>query len=642
MGTRNVDAMWQELAMENEYRSVEVSRLLNKSMAMGRVSKKLSTKKPVSGSRRISSDPTATQCKDNKNLQQGEAFSLPKVLNQLASDQRSLRKKAANALETQYFTTKEQTVDSPTATDFSEMAKPLFKRFNDPVEKVREICIRITTKCITEEEDLLRYLPYLIPAITKRINSQYGYDEESQVFSRDHFLHDAFKRGRVYVAENQVARIKPDEPSEEIRLLLLELLDAVLENAFQRRASSILHAYIFDILLVLISGVHDDFHEVNIASCRILATMSNHMVSVMKHFSVATVRTIMPLLLHRLARVRIAVVETIQALVTCPNAEKCKGSGTEAIVDLIGHRDENVIPVASFYTTEVRLNYFAKLDQDRNPMVRRAFFAMISDWMINLPDRYDYESRLLPYLLSAVSDEDPAISGDALKTLGIIGERYEREHGEEVMEMKQYGVDGKNPTYNYGAPLPPPFTAGRPSLGTRLFVRGRARRFLNPILRELANWQESTRAHAVRLLKCVLVYCEETITVDVHLLLNTLLRAWGGDHDLLPELQQCANLTGRFAAPKTYLPLMLSRIRCDSDVVPLAATAGKTTASQTAIALEMLSYLLQGSLDKMVLPHVQEIQETISLPSILDLESKAVKLALDQVRLQLTGLLERT
>ncbi|ETM99364.1 hypothetical protein PPTG_18836 [Phytophthora nicotianae INRA-310] len=643
MASRDVDALWQELEMENEYRNVEVSRLLKKSMAVGGNTKKAKT----SSTRRATSAHTTTHSptrNNNKPSKDEESFSLPKMLNRLAVEQRGVRKKAAIALETQFLNDAEQQAAQSAATDaFVEMAKPLFKRFNDPVEKVREVCIRLTTKCIAEEEDLLRYLPYLMPAITKRINSQYGYDEENQVFSRDQFLHDAFKRGRVYVAENQVTHIKPDEPSEEIRLLLLGLVDAVLQNAFERRASSILHAYIFDVLLVLISGVRDDFHEVNIASCRILASISNHMVSVMKHFSVATVRTLMPLLLHRLARVRVAAVETIRALVTCPNVEKCKGSGTEAIVDLIGHRDENVIPVASFYTTEVRLNYFAKLDQDRNPMVRRAFFAMISDWMVNLPDRYDHESRLLPYLLSAVSDEDPEISGDALKTLEILGERYEREHGEEVIEIKQYGVDGKNPMYNYRAPLPEPFVAGRPSLGTRLFVRGRARRFLNPILRELANWQDSTRAHAVRLLKCVLVYCEETITVDVHLLVNTLLRTWGGDHDLLPELRQCADLTGRFAAPRTYLPLILSRIRGDSDVVvPLAATmgGGASAASQEAMALQVLHCFLQGSLDKMVLPHVPDILDAIALPSILDLESSAVKLALGQVLLHLTKLLE--
>ncbi|KAE9231204.1 hypothetical protein PF005_g3197 [Phytophthora fragariae] len=655
METRSVDALWQELSLENEFRDVEVSRLLKKSMATSATPKKSSKS---SGSRRAArvstthSDPVADGREDCKTIKHKEAFSLPKVLNRLASEQRSVRKKAAIALEEHFLKddTKEQPTPEASATVtapemFAEMAKPLFKRFNDPVEKVREICIRITTKCIAEEEDLLRYLPYLMPAITNRINSQYGYDEENQVFSRDQFLHDAFKRGRVYVAENQVARIKPDEPSEEIRLLLLGLVDAVLQNAFERRASSILHAYIFDILLLLISGVHDDFHEINIASCRILAAISNHMVSVMKHFSVAVVRTLMPLLLHRLARVRIAVVESIRALVTCPNVEKCKGSGTEAIIDLIGHRDENVIPVASFYTAEVRLNYFAKLDQDRNPMVRRAFFAMISDWMVNLPDRYDHESRLLPYLLSAVSDEDTAISQDALKTLEVLGERYEREHGEEVIEIKQYGVDGKNPTYNYHAQLPAPFAAGRRSLGTRLFIRGRARRFLNPILRELANWQDVTRAHAVRLLKCVLVYCEETITVDVHLLVNTLLRTWGGDHDLLPELRQCADLTGRFAAPRTYLPLLLSRIRGDSDVVvPIAAMVGgsASAASQTAVVLEVLHCLLQGSLDKMVLPHVPEILDTIGTSSVLDLESKPVKLALGQVLVQLTKLLERS
>ncbi|GMF21557.1 unnamed protein product [Phytophthora fragariaefolia] len=650
MGTRDVDALWQELALENEYRGVEVSRMLKKSMATGGKSTKSSAGRRAARVSMTHSEPGDSGRGGCKASKHEEPFSLPKVLNRLASEQRSVRKKAAAALEIQFLrddTKGEATPESAgtiTAPEvFAEMAKPLFKRFNDPVEKVREICIRITTMCIAEEEDLLRYLPYLMPAITNRINSQYGYDEENQVFSRDQFLHDAFKRGRVYVADNQVARIKPDEPSEEIRLLLLGLVNAVLQNAFERRASSILHAYIFDILLLLVSGVHDDFHEINIASCRVLAAISNHMVSVMKHFSVAAVRTLIPLLLHRLARVRVAVVESIRALVTCPNVEKCKGSGTEAIVDLIGHRDENVIPVASFYTTEVRLNYFAKLDQDRNPMVRRAFFAMISDWMVNLPDRYDHESRLLPYLLSAVSDEDPLISQDAVKTLAVLGEQYEREHGEEVIEIKQYGVDGKNPTYNYHAQLPAPFIAGRPSLGTRLFVRGRARRFLNPILRELANWQEATRAHAVRLLKCVLVYCEETITVDVHLLVNTFLRVWDGDNDLLPELRLCADLTGRFAAPITYLPLLLSRIRGDSDVVvPLAATVGgsASTASQTSVALEVLRCLLQGSLDKMVLPHVPEILDTIALPSVLNLESRSVKLPLGEMLLQSLATLE--
>ncbi|CEG42856.1 HEAT, type 2 [Plasmopara halstedii] len=642
MEVRNVDALWQEMAKENNYDNIEISRLLSKSMAAKSVSSKTIAPVKCRANRESYSDPIASSRDDYKSEKDVEAINVPKILNHLAAEQRSVRKNAAFALENLFLNDDKEYTGASNA--FAEMAKPLFKRFNDPMEKVRDVCIRITTKFIVKEEDLLHYLPYLMSAITNRINSRYGYDEENQVFSRNQYMHEAFKRGRVYVAKDQVTRIKPNEPSEEIRLLLLSLVDAVLRNAFQNRASSILHAYIFDVILVLISGVQDDYHEVNITSCRILASISNHMVSVMKHFSVATIRSLMPLLLHRLARVRVVAVETIRALVTCPNVDKCKGSGTEAIVDLIGHREENVIPVASFYTAEVRLNYFAKLDQDQAPMVRRAFFAMISDWMINLPDRYDHESRLLPYLLSAVSDEDSAISKDALETLKILGERYEGEHEKEVLELKQYGADGKNPTYNYEAPLPVPFFAGRPSLGTRLFVRGRARRFLNPILRELANWQDSTRSHAVRLLKCVLVYCEETITVDAHLLTNTLLRVWNTHDKLLPELMECADLTGRFVAPKTYLPLLFSHLRGDSDtVLPLAATSRGSASStpQLAVALQILHCMLQGSLDKTVLPHVSEILEIIALPSILDHKSSAVKSALGQLLSQVTMLLER-
>jgi hypothetical protein len=358
------------------------------------------------------------------------------------------------------------------------------------------------------------------------------------------------------------------------------------------------------------------------------------MVSVMKHFSVAMVRAAKNLLLHRLARVRIAGIDTIRALVTCPNRDKCKGSGTEAIADLIGHRDENVIPISAFYTTEIRLNYFAKLDQDANALVRKAFFDTISDWMTNLPDRYDHESRLMPYLLSAVSDENNEISRDAMQTLAFLGRRYEDEHGEEILEMKQYGVDGKNPSYNYHKQLPSPFLDHRPSLGTRLYVRGRARRFLNPVLRELNNWQSKTRGHAVRLLKSVIVYCEEQITVDAHLLIQTLLRIWNEPY-VSNDIKVIAELTGRFTAPDTYMPLILSRIRGDADVTQMVSPA------QTATAIEVLQLLMEGSLDKTLLPHIQEILDTTSCNHVLAFEHGDAKHALGKLILELSMLLER-
>ncbi len=81
-------------------------------------------------------------------------------------------------------------------------------------------------------------------------------------------------------------------------------------------------------------------------------------------------------------------VACVRALVSCPFRDKCRGGGTEAIADLVGHREENVIPIHAFYSGEVRENYFARLVVDRSTPVRRAFYAMVSDWLATLPDRH--------------------------------------------------------------------------------------------------------------------------------------------------------------------------------------------------------------------------------------------------------------
>ncbi|KAJ0404687.1 hypothetical protein ATCC90586_001237 [Pythium insidiosum] len=586
---------------------------------------------------------TVSHSLKNEKVRDAEPFVVTRDLNRLSDESSATRRQAALALE-RHFLSNDVPDDVLDPALFAEMAKPLFKRFNDSVEKVREVCVRVTTKFVARQEDLLSILPYLMPAITRRIQSQWSYDEENQVFTRDQFVHDAFKRGRIAVDADQVRRVKPSEPSEEIRLLLLQLIDALLTNAFERRASSILHAYVFDMLLLLVAAVHDDFHEIKIASCALLREISKHMVSVMKHFTVAFVRAVKPLLHHRLARVRLAGLDCIQWLVVCPNVEKCKGSGTDAIVDLLGHRDENVIPIAAFYTPEVRLNSFAKLDQDANPQVRRAFYAMVQYWMKHLPDRYDHESRLMPYLLSAVTDELEETSRDARETLAALGRMHEAEQGEEVLEMKQYGLDGRNPSFNYSKRLPPPFLDDRPSLGTRLFVRSRTRRFLNPILRELENWQSPTRAHAVRLLKTVLVYSEEHVTVDAHALIDTLLRVWDDDelqrqpkdNEGRSHLQDVADLTGRFVAPKTYMPLVLARLHGETAVVGQIVTP-----EMIATTLEVLYFLMDGSLDSALLPHAQEVVEAVSGSVILEFQSPRLNTALARLLHQLASLLKR-
>lgn len=68
------------------------------------------------------------------------------------------------------------------------------------------------------------------------------------------------------------------------------------------------------------------------------------------------------------------------------------------------------------------------------------------------------------------------VSAIALETLSKCGAEYEREHQDDIIERRQFGVDG-DIRANHNKPLPRPF-AGRPRIGARLYVRRNTRRFL--------------------------------------------------------------------------------------------------------------------------------------------------------------------
>ncbi|CAK4608439.1 unnamed protein product [Aphanomyces euteiches] len=496
-------------------------------------------------------------------------------LNSLSDEQQGVRKRAVESLAKILAN-----VDTPMLhATFPSFAKPLFKRFNDPIEKVRDTSIRLTIRFLTGYHDLLPLLPYLMPAVANRIGSTWVYDEKLNIFSQDATLLAAHNRGRLYLPESDVPRIKPREPSEEIRLLFHNLIHTLLQTTFDHHAASLLNAYVYDIICVIVHGLHDSFPDANIRACETLTLLSLNLVSVIKHFAVALVRASKHLLEHRLSKVRVAAMLCIRTVVMVPNVDKCKGAGTEAIVDLLAHQDENVIPVAAFYSAEVKVNLFAKLDQDANVVVRQTFFDTVMIWLTDLPDRYDYESRLMPYLLSAVADECPLISAKAIETIDRLGKRHAVEHPDDVIERTQYAVDGSL-FCNFQLPYPPPFS-GRPSLGTRLYIRGRCRRFINTLLRELSNWQGPTRVHASRLLVCLLVYCEDMITVDLHLIIPRLIQSWD---DVLIKTHVChiASCCGRFTQTSSYIGLLLPYL------------SGETSSLKIIPAMEVLQEFLGG------------------------------------------------
>ena len=71
---------------------------------------------------------------------------------------------------------------------------------------------------------------------------------------------------------------------------------------------------------------------------------------------------------------------------------------------MVGFRDPNVVPIKDFYEPSTRFNYFAAFVADRSTVVRECFYKTMGDCLTRLPDKYDHEGRLFPYLISGLYD----------------------------------------------------------------------------------------------------------------------------------------------------------------------------------------------------------------------------------------------
>jgi len=165
------------------------------------------------------------------------------------------------------------------------------------------------------------------------------------------------------------------------------------------------------------------------------------------------------------------------------------------------------------------------------------------------------------------------VQDEALQCIEKCGLQYEHEHPDDVIERRQFGVDGEYDTIDYNHNhLPKPFNR-RPSLGARLFVRANSSRFFLAMLDELHNWRDETRKRSAELLLILTVYCEEHLVKDFQHTLTSISKAINvekssqdvNDHwKILEKIQQVLCLMGKYVDPKVYLPLICPRI-CSSD-----------------------------------------------------------------------------
>ena len=227
---------------------------------------------------------------------------------------------------------------------------------------------------------------------------------------------------------------------------------------------------------------------------------------------------------------------------------------------------------------------------------------MLSNFLVYLPDRYDHQPRLLPYVLSFISDDSPDIQRKALYCIEECGLQYEYEHPDDVIERRQFGVDGDD-TIDYDINLPTPFL-NRPNLGARMFVRANTCRIFLAVLNELSNWREQTRKRSAELLLILTVYCEEHLTKDFHHTIASVAKAItveksseiGNDHlKILDTLQRVLRLMAKFIDPASYMPLICPRISSGSSSATSYSEDGHHSERSRSIHATILQSLIEGA-----------------------------------------------
>eukprot|EP00276_Gloeochaete_wittrockiana_P002836 CAMPEP_0184673296 /NCGR_PEP_ID=MMETSP0308-20130426/86600_1 /TAXON_ID=38269 /ORGANISM="Gloeochaete witrockiana, Strain SAG 46.84" /LENGTH=322 /DNA_ID=CAMNT_0027120765 /DNA_START=29 /DNA_END=997 /DNA_ORIENTATION=+ len=255
-----------------------------------------------------------------------------------------------------------------------------------------------------------------------------------------------------------------------------------------------------------------------------------------------------------------------------------------------------MVKISEFFAPEAYVNVLAVLVIDRNPSIRKEFFSTLFYWLSILDDKTEHEGRLLPYLLTGLTDECEEIQRQTFDWMETLGELYEKEHEDDLKEVKEYLGDMP---VQHPDPLPPQFPR-RPRMGARILVRkecGTHGGFLKALLAELSSWTSTPKVHAVQLLEVALVYAEEYVTQHTNAILSALCSACA-DKEISSKIFSCARLVGRFINPDVYLRLLLP-----------ALTDEQSTLAQgdKVCQMQVLSAILSGSNADRLLPHFPKV-----------------------------------
>ncbi|XP_050962477.1 dynein axonemal assembly factor 5 [Labeo rohita] len=368
------------------------------------------------------------------------------------------------------------------------------------------------------------------------------------------------------------------EPAEELRLALMEMLCLVVEVCGRHLAP-----YLDDMIKILQRTITDPFPEVKKESCKCTISVAQ---SIPDHFHLQAESLLKPLLQtisHQHSQVRVSATQAIGAVI--------RHSTGKNVDDVLSHLAQRLF--------------------DDSPRVRKVVTAVVGDWLLHLPDRYSYFHKLIPLLLSSLSDEIPEIRSLAEDLWKQVGSQWEKENEDDLKDRMDFQL-----------PAPPLYTSGgeRPGLGCRELVVRNLSKLLPAVGRDIGDWLVQTRVKTAQLLRVLLLHAEDHSTQHLQTLLNVLYHACADpENDVRAQCLESAKLLGAFVSSEVYLKLLLPHVKDSTSC---------SSASPWA-PLMILGAVLRGSSREALRPHLIKIGDTLAHPEVCQASQQA--LYLDQL-----------
>ncbi|XP_037872856.1 dynein axonemal assembly factor 5 [Bombyx mori] len=306
------------------------------------------------------------------------------------------------------------------------------------------------------------------------------------------------------------------EESEEIRLVLIQLVHTILDRY---KVTHYLNSFLNDLTSILTKTVTDPYSKVKVEACECIILLAENLQRDFHFQSESYVKPVLSNLAHQHFRVRAAAVKAIGAIVMSGNV-KC---------------------------LELSITPMAEKLFDENSQVRLQVTLEVGNWMLKYRDRYSFWHRMMPLLLTSLSDVMASIRETATKLWDDVGLQYMEENEEDLKKKSDFLKD-----------VPSHYPdVKRPNMGCRVLVQSNIGKIVPAVEKEMEGWQADARLRVAQLL-CWLILCaEEGSTQHANPIVRTMIRgAADEDPRVVVEVKRAAELFGYFITPETWWPLL--------------------------------------------------------------------------------------